>query len=232
MAEQSGEAKYILKALAPAITRAKSNFQASMAAQHPMFDRDVNAMEVDWDKILGGGSHKMIGSISGRKGDLIRIPMRLLTATDDFNRTLLACCEVGTFAYRIAKAKGMKPGSPEMDKFIRVEVNTPGSFSYQLASKKASSAIYSNPLPGQKDPHTGKPVQHHPQGHPPHAESVFALRHRPGHRPEQPRCQPGRHDEVGVERARPQSGAHRTRRPAAPRRDSHDIARRCRRGRG
>jgi N12 class adenine-specific DNA methylase len=158
MAEQSGEAKYILKALAPAITRAKSNFQASMAAQHPMFDRDVNAMEVDWDKILGGGSHKMIGSISGRKGDLIRIPMRLLTATDDFNRTLLACCEVGTFAYRIAKAKGMKPGSPEMDKFIRVEVNTPGSFSYQLASKKASSAIYSNPLPGQKDPHTGKPV--------------------------------------------------------------------------
>lgn len=158
MAEQVGESKYILKALAPALSRAMSNFQASMAAQHPMFDRDVNAMEVDWDKILGGGSHRMIGSISGRKGDIIRLPMRLLTATDDFNRTLLACVEVGTFAYRIAKEKGMKPGSPEMDKFIRQEVNTPGSFSYQLASKKASNQIYSNPLPGQRDPHTGKPV--------------------------------------------------------------------------
>lgn len=158
MAEQYGESKYILKALAPAITRAMSNFQASMAAQHPMFDRDVNAMEVDWDKILGGGSHKMIGSISGKKGDIIRLPMRLLTATDDFNRTLLACCEVGTFAYRIAKARGMKPGTPEFDKFIRVEVNTPGSFSYQLASRKASAAIYSNPLPGQNDPHTGEAV--------------------------------------------------------------------------
>ena len=158
MSAQTGEAKYILKALAPAISRAKSNFVASMAAQHPMFDRDVNAMEVDWDKILGGGSHRMIGSITGRKGDIIRLPMRLLTATDDFNRTLMACCEVGAFAYRVAKAKGLKPGTPEFDRFLRVEVNTPGSFSYQLASKKASSAIFSNPLPGQNDPHTGKAV--------------------------------------------------------------------------
>jgi hypothetical protein len=100
----------------------------------------------------------MIGSISGKKGDIIRLPMRLLTATDDFNRTLIAMAEVGTFAYRMAKMKGMKDGSPEMDKFILAEVNTPGSTSFHLASQKASRAIYSNPLPGQKDPHTGKAV--------------------------------------------------------------------------
>jgi hypothetical protein len=58
----------------------------------------------------------------------------------------------------MAKMKGMKDGSPEMDKFILAEVNTPGSASFQLASQKASRAIYSNPLPGQKDPHTGKSV--------------------------------------------------------------------------
>jgi hypothetical protein len=178
MAPQWGEEKYIIKAMGPAITRAMSNFQASMAAQHPMFDRDVNAMEVDWDKILGGGSHRMIGSIRDVQGNLfmriikldgsiIRLPMRLLTATDDFNRTLIACAEVGAFAYRIALADsknpkspnfGMKPGDAKFDRFIRIEVNTPGSFSYQLASQKASKAIYSNPLPGQKDPHTGKAV--------------------------------------------------------------------------
>jgi hypothetical protein len=156
MAEQYGEGKYIVRALGTAISRAWSNAQASMAAQHPMFDRDVNAMEVDWDKILGGGSHRMVGSIAGRKGDIIRLPMRLLTATDDFNRTLIAVAEVGTFAYRMAKMDGLKDGSPEMDAFIRKEVNTAGSLSYQMASRKASKAIYSNPLPGQHDPHMKK----------------------------------------------------------------------------
>lgn len=158
MAAQIGEEKYILRALGPAITRAMSNFSASFTAQHPMFDRDVLNHEVDWDKILGGSGYRTGGSISGKKGDIVRIPMRILASTDDFNRTLMACVEVGTFAYRIAKAQGMKPGSPEFDRFLKVQVNTPGSMSYELAAQKASRAIFSNALPGQKDNTTGKMV--------------------------------------------------------------------------
>jgi len=158
MSAQLGESKYILKAIAPALSRALSNARTSFAAQHPMFDRDVLAKEVDWERVMGGKGYRVGGSIAGKFGDRVRIPMRILAATDDFNTTLMACVEVGTFAYRIAKAKGMKDGSPEMDRFIRIEVNTPGSFSYHLATQNAKSAIFTNPLPGQHDPVSGSKV--------------------------------------------------------------------------
>jgi hypothetical protein len=158
MSAQLGESKYILKAIRPAITRAMSNARTAFAAQHPMFDRDVLAQEVDWERVMGGKGYRTGGSISGKWGDRIRIPMRILTATDDFNTTLMACVEVGTFAYRIAKAKGMADGSPEMNAFIEDQVNKPGSMSYMLATEKAKSAIFSNPLPGQHDPVSGKKV--------------------------------------------------------------------------
>ena len=158
MSAQLGESKYIIKAIRPALTRAWSNAQTAFAAQHPMFDRDVLAQEIDWERVMGGKGYRTGGSISGKWGDRLRIPMRILTATDDFNTTAMACAEVGAFAYRIAKAKGMKDGSPEMNAFIEKEVNEPGSFSYVLATEKAKSAIFSNPLPGQHDPVTGKKV--------------------------------------------------------------------------
>ncbi len=164
MAASFGEEKYILKALAPAFSRALSNFQAAYGAQHPMFDRDVLAHEIDWEKILGGKGYRVGGSISGKWGDRVRIPMRILAATDDFNRTLMACAEVGTFAYRLARAQGMKPGTAEFDRFLKTEVNTPGSRSYQLAASKASRAIFSNPLPGQKDLSDGETVGVHDLG--------------------------------------------------------------------
>lgn len=164
MSAQIGEEKYILKALGPAITRAMSNFSAGFQAQHPMFDRDVLNHEIDFEKIMGGAGYRFGGSISGKKGDIIRLPMRLLSSTDDFNRTLMACVEVGTFAYRMAKAQGLKPGTPEFDRFLKVQVNTPGSMAYELAAVKASRAIFSNPLPGQMDPTTGKVVGVHDLG--------------------------------------------------------------------
>ncbi|MEI6656687.1 MAG: hypothetical protein WCP45_18130, partial [Verrucomicrobiota bacterium] len=49
-------------------------------------------------------------------------------------------------------------------RFMKMEVNTPGSRSYQLAASKASRAIFSNPLPGQKDMSTGETVKVHDLG--------------------------------------------------------------------
>lgn len=158
MSADLGEAKYVIKALRPSLKRAFSNARTAFAAQHPMFDRDVLAQEIDWERVMGGKGYRTGGSISGKTGDRIRIPMRILTATDDFNTTLMACVEVGTIASRIAKSKGMKPGSAEFNQFIEDEVNKPGSFSYMIATEKAKGAIFSNPLPGQHDPVTGKKV--------------------------------------------------------------------------
>lgn len=159
MSAQLGEAKYVMKAIVPSLSRAMSNAIAGFDAQHPMFDQDVLGNQVDYEKILGGAGYRFGGSISGKKGDIIRLPMRILSATDDFNRTLMACCEVGAFAYRIAKKEGLKEGTPEFDRRMRLLVNKPGSEAYVLASLKASQAIFSNPLPGQKDPITGKVVE-------------------------------------------------------------------------
>lgn len=167
MQAQLGEVKHMLKALGPAITRAKYNALASFQAQHPMADRDLLNQQPDLERIMGGQGYRANGSISGKTGDIIRIPTRLLMATDDFNTTLLGMVETAAFAYRLAKAEGknpksknfgMKPGDEKFDRFMRVQVNTPGSEASMLAFIKAKRAIYNNPLPGQKDYVTGDTV--------------------------------------------------------------------------
>lgn len=164
LSPQWGETKYILRALGPAWTRAVSNFVAGFNAQHPMFDRDVLNQQPDIERVMGGKGYRMGGSISGKKGDIIRIPSRLLMATDDFNMTLFACADVGAYAYRFVKSQGFKPGTPEFDKELRIQVNTPGSEAYILAATRYKRAIFSNPLPGEKDPVTGKTVPVHGLG--------------------------------------------------------------------
>jgi hypothetical protein len=158
MSAQFGETKYIAAAIGPAITRAMSNFSASVQTQHPMADRDLLNQNPDIERIMGGAGYRMGGAVGGRKGDIIRIPMRLLMATDDFNMTLFSVAQVGTFAFRIAKAKGMKPGSVEFDREMRRMVNTPGSEAWVMAFVKTKRAIFANPLPGEKDHATGKTV--------------------------------------------------------------------------
>ena len=164
LAPQAGELKYILKALKPAWTRAVSNFVAGFNAQHPMFDRDVLNQQPDIERVMGGKGYRMGGSISGKKGDIVRIPSRLLMATDDFNMTLFTMADVGAYAFRFVKSQGFKPGTPQFDKEMRIQINTPGSESYILAATRYKRAIFSNPLPGEKDPVTGKTVPVHGLG--------------------------------------------------------------------
>ncbi len=158
LSPQWGETKYILKAIGPAWTRAVSNFSAAMQAQHPMFDRDVLNQQPDIERMFGGKGYRMSGSISGKKGDIIRIPTRILMATDDFNMTLFACADVGAYAFRVVKSRGLKPGTPQFDREMRIQVNTPGSEAYILAATRYKSAIFTNSLPSEKDPVTGKTV--------------------------------------------------------------------------
>lgn len=166
MSAQFGEVKYILRALKPGLQRATSNFQAAWLAQHPMTERDLLGSEVDWEAHAGGFRNQIKGGvISGKKGDLHRTPLRLLSATDDFNKTLFGMAEAAAFAYRLgvkkSKTKGDKmfgkaPGSPEFERFIKIEMNTPGSFSMRMGVDKASRMIFANALPGQKNSYTGE----------------------------------------------------------------------------
>lgn len=157
MSASSAEVKYILKAAGPALSRAMSNATATWGSETPMFDEDFLGREANLDKLFDGHAPKM-GVIGGKKGRLIRIPTRMLLATDEFNRTAIAVIEIGAMAYRLAKAKGLTPGTAKFDRFLKIQVNTPGSFASKLAADKASRLIFTNALPGQINPITGKKV--------------------------------------------------------------------------
>lgn len=156
MSASAGEVKYLLRALKPAISRAWSNARATWSSELPIFNEDVLGMEPDLDRMFDGRAPK-IGSIGGKFGRVVRSPMRMLLATDQFNTTAIACIEVGAMAYRIGRSLGKK--GAELERFIRQEANTPGSFSYKLAAQKASQRIFTNPLPGQYDPYTKEKVK-------------------------------------------------------------------------
>lgn len=169
MAAQFGEVKYVIRALKPGLRRAMSNFHSSWLSQHPMVERDMLGSDVDWEAHAGGFRNQMKGGVIGGKfGDLHRTPLRILSATDDFNKTLFGMAEAAAFAYRLGVKKsqtkgdalfGKGPGTPEFEKFMRIEMNTPGSFSMKMGVDKASRMIFAQALPGQKNHYTGEKEQ-------------------------------------------------------------------------
>lgn len=153
-----GEIPYMLKAMGPMLGRAWSNAAAAWGTETPFFEEDVLGKGPDLQAYIEGRGMYRTGSIGGRKGRIIRTPMRILLATDEFVRTATACAEVGAMAYRLARADGLTPGTAEFDAFIAKQVNIPGSPAWVMAAVKASDRAFTSALPGQKDVNTGKKV--------------------------------------------------------------------------
>lgn len=151
-----GETKYILKAMGPMMSRARSNFAASYGAETPFFEQDILGVPPDLESVLEGHGMYHRTAISGKKGQFIRIPTRILLATDEFVKTINAMTEVGAMAYRICRAGDLKPGTPAFDEKMKELVNVPGSLAWQMAASKAYTRTFTNALPGQKDFSTGK----------------------------------------------------------------------------
>lgn len=151
-----GETKYILKAMGPMMSRARSNFAASFGAETPFFEQDILGVPPDLESVLEGHGMYHRTAISGKKGQFIRIPTRILLATDEFVKTINAMTEVGAMAYRICRAGDLKPGTKEFDDKMKELVNIPGSLAWQMAASKAYNRTFTNALPGQKDLATGK----------------------------------------------------------------------------
>ena len=144
-----GEYQYLMKALRPGLARAWSNAMATWNTEIPFFEEDILNRPPDFQRIAEANSSYRPGSISGTKGRWIRTPSRILMATDDFLNTLRASAEVGSMAFRLAKKQGLKPGTSEFQKFLQLEVNTPGSISWQMAADQALKGSFNAALPGQ-----------------------------------------------------------------------------------
>ncbi|MBK1883669.1 DEAD/DEAH box helicase family protein [Luteolibacter pohnpeiensis] len=153
-----GEVKYMLKAAGPMLSRSWTNAAAAWGTETPFFEEDILGKTPDLEKVFEGRALYKTGTIAGTKGRIIRIPTRLLLATDEFVRTANACMEVGAMAYRLAKSNGLKEGTAEFDSFMKEQVNLPGSPAWQMAAVKASDRTFTAALPGQTDINTGKKV--------------------------------------------------------------------------
>jgi N12 class adenine-specific DNA methylase len=151
MAATFGEARYLKKALGPMWARALSNAATTWGTEMPVFEEDILGREPDMEAVFEGRWTYGSSAIAGKKGRVIRIPSRILLATDEAVKTLIAVSEVGAMAYRLGRAQGLKPGTPEFDKFLKRMVNTVGSPAWQLAAKKAYDRTFTAPLVGQKD---------------------------------------------------------------------------------
>jgi hypothetical protein len=151
-----GETKYMLKAMGPMLSRAKSNFIASYGAEAAFFEQDILGVPPDLESILEGHGMYHRTAISGKKGRFLRIPTRLLLATDEYVKVINAMTEVGAMAYRICRAGGLKPDSKAFDDKMKELVNVTGSLAWQLAAQKAYTRTFTGAMPSQKDQATGE----------------------------------------------------------------------------
>lgn len=131
-AAQLGEWKYLFKDLAPRFQQAWVNAVQSFRAERPIFN----------GRIVEGHADLTGPAIAGRKGQIIRSPLRLLTAVDQFMKTVVGTGEVGARAFREGKAKGFKDGSPEMSAHIKEQMDNPDSQAWQDALGYAKSVAF------------------------------------------------------------------------------------------
>lgn len=98
---QWGEFKYMLQGMLPGLSQGARNFLLSWKTETPYFEQSLGRE----------GTRKIEESgvaIGGTKGRIVRMfGDRLLVASDELAKTLFAQMDVGTRAYRIAKAEGL-----------------------------------------------------------------------------------------------------------------------------
>lgn len=140
---QMGEFKYIMKGIIPGVSNAVRAGLRAWDAEQSMIDYDLlgHNLKLDQGQIVG---HASSGSIPGKTGRIIRMPMRALAFMDDAVKTIIAHMEVGAQAYRSAKAEGYD--GDEMAKYIQSEITTPGSQSWERAVSHAVDLAFQTPI--------------------------------------------------------------------------------------
>lgn len=98
-----GEYKYMIAGILPGLTRGARNFFRSWKSEIPYFEAEMGYMGVAAARKV----EEPRIAIKGKKGRIIRIPTRFLTAFDSFFKSIFAEMEVGAQAYRIAKNEGL-----------------------------------------------------------------------------------------------------------------------------
>lgn len=109
------EMKYLWAGFLPGLADGANRFLKSWRTELSVFDAEVLGKDhSDFEK--AGGRR----AIPGKAGRIIRTPLRLLTAADDFGKSLSARMQVGAEAYRLGKSKGLE--GPALSAFMQSEM--------------------------------------------------------------------------------------------------------------
>lgn len=120
-----GEYRHILTALVAERGKMWANFWRTWNSETPFFEREVGG-DLTQTKLEQGTV-----AIAGKTGRIIRMPQRLLLASDELNKTWLYSTEVVAQAYRQARNEGLR--SAELQARMRELLNDPQSMVHERA---------------------------------------------------------------------------------------------------
>ncbi|MHC4885325.1 MAG: hypothetical protein ACYTGH_09600, partial [Planctomycetota bacterium] len=147
-----GELRYAWAGMGNSVSKAVHNAVTSFRSERPTFE--LQFTENPETKLEQGFQP---GAIDGWEGRVIRIPSRVLLATDEFFKTLMWHGMVGGFAYRAARDRGLKGDA--MTQAVREEVDNPRSESGFKALAWARDKVFQDREALRKTPWLGTMVQ-------------------------------------------------------------------------
>lgn len=110
----------------------------------------VKAFSTTWKTGKASGPTKVFDglinqpAIPGKVGEVVRTPTRLLSASDEFFKTLIYQGEIQTRAYRKARNMGLK--GEELSKKVQEIINDPDDITRESAISEANYRTFTSPL--------------------------------------------------------------------------------------
>ena len=141
------EAKYGFMAMVPSIMNGLRYARLAFNTEKPFYNIDHTDAT-----LLDEGDQKYYENdpkIPGPVGKKLRLPLRALLAADEFAKSFTAETLVGSIAFRIAKAKGLK--GQEIVDYVRNQVSEFGSDSWMIAVERSSRETLNEDVALNKD---------------------------------------------------------------------------------
>jgi hypothetical protein len=141
------EARLGFMAMVPSVVNGTRYARLAFNTEKPYYNIDHTDAT-----LLDEGDQKFYENdpkIPGSLGKKVRLPLRALLAADEFAKSFAAETLVGSIAFRMAKAKGLK--GQEIVDYVRNQVSEFGSDSWKIAVERSSRETLNEDVADNKD---------------------------------------------------------------------------------
>ncbi|NBR22856.1 MAG: hypothetical protein EBU08_03545, partial [Micrococcales bacterium] len=141
------EARLGFMAMLPSVINGMRYARLAFNTEKPYYniDHTDNTLLDEGDQKFYENDPKIPGSF----GKKLRLPLRALLAADEFAKSFTAETLVGSIAFRMAKAKGLK--GQEMVDYVRNQISEFGSDSWMIAVERSSRETLNEDVAANKD---------------------------------------------------------------------------------